>query len=199
MVSSIRSHNGGKQRDDIHTQRPLEVTHRDPWWWHTETPGSVRGNRHTRPTFWMMRRSSPSLSMLDTESPRPREGCRGALGESGDCRSRVGSKPSHTITNIWSLTLLRARTASWCVAPIRLVPFTYNDQSEGWDLLCDWPSTPQASYHSVPYLQNPLSHLQSSVPRHSTITVDLWGKNSTLTPPIQLCTSTHCWDTMHHV
>ena len=119
--------------------REMISTHRDPWWWHTETPGGVGGNRHTRPTFWMMRRSSPSLSMLDTESPRPREGCRGALGESGDCRSRVGSKPSHTITNIWSLTLLRARTASWCVAPIRLVPFTYNNQSEGWDLLCDWP------------------------------------------------------------
>ena len=38
MVSSIRSHNGGKQRDDIHTQRSLVVTHRGPWWcWGEQT------------------------------------------------------------------------------------------------------------------------------------------------------------------
>ena len=187
--------------------REMISTHRDPWRWHTETPGGdtqrplvVLGGTDTLdpPSEWWGDRLRPCLCWTPSRpAPGRAAGVHwGSLETAGPGWGRSPHTPSRT-SGRWHSWGHGRPPGVWPRSDWYRSPTTTNQRGE--TCCVTDPSSPQASYHPAHYLQNPLSHLQSSVPRHSTITVDLRGKNSILTPPIQLCTSTHCWDTKHHV
>jgi hypothetical protein len=86
----------------------------------------INGNHHRMIYTCLINEcSSSSRSMLEMESARD---VRSTVFV-GETSNNLGSNPSLTIIVIFSPTLRNARTASWCVAPNKLCPFTYRQNN----------------------------------------------------------------------